>query len=129
MVLSHRAKLSHLAEATGAVEVKEEIQPDEGQPEEIQVKQDDEMDIEQKNVPKPASPIAELSRRDRKPWKPYRDLILTIIQISVRSQRLGVYSQIQFVTEKKHARTRNLSTKTNQVRLSSISYYCFLRLE
>lgn len=62
---------SHLAKAIGGVEVKEEIQPDESQPEEIQVKQDDEMDIEQKNVPKVASPTAEQSRRDRKPWKPY----------------------------------------------------------
>jgi hypothetical protein len=62
---------SHLAEATETVEVKEEIQPDESQPEEIQVKQDDEMDIEQKNVPKAASPVAEQSRRDRKPWNQY----------------------------------------------------------
>jgi hypothetical protein len=65
---------SHLAEATGLVEVKEEIEPDESRPEEIQVKQDDEVDIEQKNVPKVASPVAEQSRRDRKPWRPYRYL-------------------------------------------------------
>jgi hypothetical protein len=70
---------SHLAEATSTVEVKEEIQPDESRPEEIQVKQVDEMDIEEKNVPKAASPVAEQSRRDRKPWKPYRYLILTIV--------------------------------------------------
>jgi hypothetical protein len=120
---------SHLAEVTGTVEVKEEIQPDESRPEEIQDKQDDEMDMEQKNVPKAASPVAEQSRRDRKPWKPYRYLMLTIIQTSGRSQRLRVYSQIQSVTEKKHAKTRNPSTKTNQVRLSSISYYYFLSLE
>jgi hypothetical protein len=93
------------------------MQPDEGQPEEIQVKQDDEMDIEQKNVSRAASPVAEMSRRDRKPWKPYRDLMLTITQTSGRSQRLRVYSQIQPVTEKKHAKTRNPSTKTSQVRL------------
>ena len=70
---------SHLAEATGTVEVKEEIQPEESRPEENQVKQDDDMDIEQKNVPKAGSPVAEQSRRDRKPWKPYWYLILTII--------------------------------------------------
>jgi hypothetical protein len=120
---------SHLAEVTGTVEVKEEIQPDESQSEEIQVKQDDEMDSEQKSVPKAASPVAEQSRRDRKPWKPYLYLMLTIIQTSGRSQRLRVYSQMQHVTEKKHAKTHNPSTKTNQVRLSSISYYCFLSLE
>ncbi|KAN0126847.1 hypothetical protein V8E52_000487 [Russula decolorans] len=59
---------SHLADATGTVEVKQEMQPDEGQPEEIQVKQDDEMDIEQKNVSRAASPVAEMSHsaRDRK---------------------------------------------------------------
>jgi hypothetical protein len=120
---------SHLAETAGTVEVKEEIQPDESWPEDIQVKQDDEMDIEQKNVPTAASPVAEPSRRDRKPWKPYRYLMLTIIQTSGRSQRLRVYSRIQSVIEKKHAKTRNPSTKTNQVCLSSISYYYFLSLE
>jgi hypothetical protein len=120
---------SHLAEEIGTVEVKEEIQPEETRPEEIQVKQDDEMDIEQKNVPKAASPVAEQSRRDRKPWKPYWYLLLTIIQTSGRSQRLRVYSQIQPVTEKKHAKTRNPSTRMNQARLSRISYYCFLNLE
>lgn len=58
---------SHFADATGTVEVKEETQPDESQPEEIQVKQDDEVDIEQENVSKATSPVAEQSRRDRKP--------------------------------------------------------------
>ncbi len=106
---------SYLAEATGSVEVKEEIHADEIRPEEIQVKQDDEMDVEQKNVPKVASPAAELSRRDRKPWKSYRYFMLTIIQTSGRSQRLRVCSQIQPVTEKKHVKTRNPSTKTIQV--------------
>lgn len=120
---------SHLAEATGMVEVKEEMEPDESRPEEIEVKQDSEMDIEQKNVPEVASPVAEQSRRDRKPWRPYRYLSLTIIQTSGRSQRPRVYSQIQSVTEKKHAKSRNPSTKTNQVRPSSISHYCFLGLE
>ena len=117
---------SHLAEATGTVKVKEEIHADEGQPEEIQAKQDDEIDMEQKNVPKVASPAAEQSRHDRKPWKPYWYFMLTIIQTSGRSQRLRVYSQIRFVTEKKRAKTRNPSTKTNQVCLYGISYYCFL---
>lgn len=120
---------SHLAEAAGTVEVMEEIQLDETQPEEIQVNQDDEMDMEQKNVPRAASPVSELSRRDRKPWKPHQHLILTIIQTNGRSQRLRAYSQIQPATEKKHAKTRSPSTKTNQVRLSSISYYCFLSLK
>ena len=120
---------SHFAEATGMVEVKEEIQPDESPAEDIQVKQDDEMDIELKNVPKAASPVAEQSRRDRKPCRPYWYLMLTIVQTSGRSQRLRVYSQMQPVTEKKHAMTRNPSTKTNQVRLSSNSYYCFSSLE
>jgi hypothetical protein len=121
---------SHLAEAMGTVEVKEEeIQPDEIQPEDIQVKQDDEMDIEQNSVPKAVSPVAEQSRRDRKPWKPHLYHTLTIIQTSGRSQRLRVYSQMQPVTEKRHAKTRNPSMKTNQVRLSGLSYYCFLSLE
>lgn len=122
---------SHVAEATGMVEVevKEEIEPDESRPEEIEVKQDSEMDIEQKNVPEVASPAAEQSRRDRKPWRPYRYLSLTIVQTSGRSQRLRVYSQIQSVTEKKHAKSRNPSTKTNQVRPSNITYYCFLGLQ
>jgi hypothetical protein len=109
---------SHLAEATEMVEVKEEIQPDESRPEGTQVKQDDEMDIEQKNAPKAVSPAAEQSRRDRKPWEPYWYLILIIIQTSGRSQKLRVYSRIQSVTEKKHAKSRNPSTKMNQVRLS-----------
>lgn len=120
---------AHVAEATGTVEVKEEIQPDKSRPQEIQVKQDDKMDIEQENVPKAASPVAEQSRRDRKLWIPYRYLMLNITQTSGRSQKLRVYSQIQPVTEKRHAKIRNLSTKTNRVRFSSISHYCVLSLE
>lgn len=65
-LLSLSAAESHVAETTGAVEVKEEIQPDESRPQEIQIEQDDKMDIEQENVPKAASPVAEQSRRDRK---------------------------------------------------------------
>jgi hypothetical protein len=64
--LSSSEAESHLAEATVPVEVKEELQSEECRFEEIQVKDDDEMDIEQKNVPKAASPVAEQSHRDRK---------------------------------------------------------------
>jgi hypothetical protein len=105
-----------LSEPTGAFEETEKIQLDESQPEETQVKQDDEMEMEQENDREAASPVAEQSRRDRKPWKSYWCSMLTIIQTSGRSQGLRVYSRILPVTEKKLAKTRSLSTKTNQVR-------------
>ncbi|KAH9999858.1 hypothetical protein BJV77DRAFT_975101 [Russula vinacea] len=55
----------HPAEATGMVEVKEEGQLDESRPDETQVKQDDEMEIEHENGHEAVSPVAEQSRRDR----------------------------------------------------------------
>jgi hypothetical protein len=113
-LLSSAAEL-HLTEATGIFEVKEEIQLDESRPVETQVKQDDEMEIEHENGHAAASPVAEQSRRDRKPWRSYRYSVLTVIQTSGRPQRPRVYSQIQFVTEKKLAKTRSPSTKTSQV--------------
>lgn len=113
--LSSSAAELHPAEATGMVEVKEEGQPDESRPDETQVKQDDEMEIEHENGHEAASPVAEQSRRDRKPWKSHRYSVLTITQTSGRSQRLRVYSQILLVTEKKLAKTHSPSTKTSRV--------------
>lgn len=113
--LSSSAAESRLAEATGMFEVKEEIQSDESQIEKTQVKQDDDMEIEQENSHEAASPVAEQSRHDRKPWKSYWYSMLTIIQTSGRSRRLRVYSQTLPVTEKKLAKIRSPSTKTNQV--------------
>ncbi len=60
---------SHLVEETGTLEVREEIQLDENRPEETQVEQDDEMEVEQQNDHEAASPVAEQSRRDRKSFK------------------------------------------------------------
>jgi bromodomain-containing protein 8 len=67
-LLLSTAKL-HLAEAIEMVEVKEEIPLDESQPEETQVTTDGNMEIEQEKGHEAASPVAEQSRRDRKPWK------------------------------------------------------------
>jgi hypothetical protein len=67
--LSSSAAELHLAEAIGMVEVKEEIPLDESQVEETQVTKDGNMEIEQENGHEVASPVAEQSRRDRKPWK------------------------------------------------------------
>jgi hypothetical protein len=113
--LSSSAAELRLAEATGVAEVKEEIQLDESRPEETQVEQDDEMEVEHENGHEAASPVAEQSRRDRKPWRSYRYSVLTITQISGRCQKLRVYSQILLVTEKKLAKTRSQSTKTSLV--------------
>ena len=124
--LSLSAAELHLAEAIGMVEVKEELQLDESQPEETQVKQDGDMEIEQENGHEAASPVAEQSRRDRKPWKSYQYPILTIIQTSGRFQRLRVYFQTLPVTGKKLATTHSPSTKTNQVCSSSCFVLLFL---
>jgi hypothetical protein len=113
--LSSNAAELRLAEATGMFEVEDKIQLDESRPEETQVKQDDEMEIERENSHEAASPVAEQSRHNRKPRKLYRYSMLTIIQTSGKSQGLRVYSQILPVTEKKLAKTRNPSTRTNRV--------------
>lgn len=64
-LLSTAAELN-LAEASGTFEVKEEIQLNENQPEEIHVKQDDEMEIEQEENHEATFPVAEQLQRDRK---------------------------------------------------------------
>jgi hypothetical protein len=114
--LASSAAELHIAEPTEVFEEKERIQLDESQPEGTQVKQDDEMEIEQENGHDAASPVAEQPRRDRKSWKSYRCSMLTSIQTSGKSLGLRVHSQILRVTEKKLAKTRSPSTKTNQVR-------------
>ena len=71
----------------------EKIPSDETEPDETQVKQDDEMEIEQGDGHDPASPVTEPSRRDRKFWKSHICSTLTVADKRKASEAASTFSE------------------------------------
>jgi len=125
---SASAAESYPAEATGTFEVKEEPQPDESRPGEIQVKQDDEMDVEQETGPKAASPVAELSRRDRKPCKSYWYLADYHPDKRKVSEAASAFSDSARDKKKNREDSQPVDKDEPGTSLSNTPCYCFSRL-
>jgi hypothetical protein len=72
--------------------MKEKIPSDDNEPGKTQVKQDDEMDIEQGDGVDAASPVTEQSRRDRKFWKSHIYSTLTVPDKRKASEAASTFS-------------------------------------
>lgn len=72
--------------------MKEKIPSDENEPDETQVKQDDEMEIEQGGGHDAVSPVTEQSRGDRKFWKSHMYSTLTVPDKRKASEAASTFS-------------------------------------
>jgi len=72
--------------------MEEKISADETEPDETQVKQDDEMEIEQGDGHDAASPVTEQSRPDRKFWKSHMYCTLTVPDKRKASEAASTFS-------------------------------------
>ena len=72
--------------------MEENISADETEPDETQVKQDDEMEIEQGDGHDAASPVTEQSRPDRKFWKSHMYCTLTVPDKRKASEAASTFS-------------------------------------